>query len=124
MSLTKVVQDGVDTAFKVLGDLVKSGAWIKQPAGAVPDFAAGTPAAAAEDIHPIKRYIFTRFKQEEVDGKDVTSKDQKVIFPRQDLDIEPDDADRFRDVLGRTWEVKRIMSDPAAAVVVAQVRRS
>lgn len=121
MSLTRTIQKGVDTAFKAMGDLVKAGTWIQQTGAPSIDFASGVATTPTTE-YPLARYIFAQYKIEEIDHETVTTKDQKVIFPRQDLPVIPNDADTFRDATGKVWQVKRLSQDAAGGVVVAQVR--
>lgn len=122
-SLTKTIQQGVDIAFNALGDVVKPGFWRQVTTTGTNniDINAGVPINPYSD-YPLKRMVFTRFKQEETDHTTITLNDQKVLFPRQDLAVEPKDSDVVIDDKGRLWQVVRVMSPPAEAVVICQVR--
>ncbi|UTU07834.1 hypothetical protein CcrC1_gp148 [Caulobacter phage C1] len=124
-SLSKVIQRGVDTAFKAIGDIAKPGTWrqIRTTGTNAIDITGGVPIQPYTD-YPLPRVVFARFKQEETDHTTITLNDQKVLFPRQDLPVEPADSDAVIDSKGRLWQVVRVMSPPADAVVICQVRAS
>ncbi len=118
--LALLVQSQVQVAFKLIGTLAKKGTWVQRTAGK-PNFKAGT-LGGQENSYPLPRCVISRYKIEDVDHQIVTLKDSKLLFPRQDLGVEPQETDIFIDYTGKRWTVMRIQSDPAAAVVVAQIR--
>lgn len=122
-SLSKIIQKNVGVAFKLIGDIAKTGTWrqVRTTGVNAIDIEGGVPIQPFTD-YPLPRVVFARFKQEETDHTTITLNDQKVLFPRQDLPVEPLDSDAIIDSKGRLWQVVRVMSPPADAVVIAQVR--
>lgn len=123
MGLTHTIQAGVKTAFRALGDLNKPLTYKSMTGAVVRDIEAGTVTPVTTD-HTLKFSVFTKFKDTEVDAQVSVLTDEKLLFPRQDLPVEPKASDIIVDNTGRTWEVTRRLSDAAAAVCVVQVRTS
>lgn len=123
MSLRAQVKAGVNLAFNKLGDLVKKGTYQSLTGNVTRDLVAGTSTAEMVS-YPLKRIVFTKFEEKEND-KDVNLlTDEKMLFPSGDLPVQPKSADTVLDSLNRTWEIVRLLSDPADSLTILHVRTS
>jgi hypothetical protein len=119
-NISGIIQGAVQTIFKVVGDVAQPGTWVQQQAGFVnPSDGSFT---ATINNYTLPHCVIARYRIEDVDGKDITLKDAKLIFPRQDLPVEPMETDVFIDFNNKRWTVIRVQNDPAAAAVVCQIR--
>lgn len=123
MGLTHTIQAGVASAFKAIGDLNKTITYKSLTGAVTRDLDAGTVTPVSVD-YVIKQSVFVKFKDNEIDAQVSVMTDEKLIFPRQLLPVEPKATDIIVDNTGRTWEVTRRLSDAAAAACVVQVRTS
>lgn len=121
MGLRTTVQRQVLSAFKAIGDLAQPATYASVAAEPVIDVVAGT-STQSRTTYALKRCVFARIRQEEVDHDVVQLDDMKVLFPKTDLPIEPDTSDVIIDAGGREWQIMQTMGDPAGALVILRVR--
>lgn len=123
MGLRGTVQGAVLQAFKTLGDLVQTVTYKSLTGTVTRDIVAGTVVPNSND-YTLPRAVFARFNEKEIDANVSVLTDSKLLIPALDLPVAPKAADIVVDEEGRTWEIVRRLSDPAAAVIVCQVRTS
>lgn len=125
MALRGFLQLQVQSAFKQLQDIPRPFTYIQRGGTPVRDVVTGK-TAYPETTRTIPRVVPARFKENEVDTTVNVATDQKLLFPRLDLDrtIIPRSSDKMIDEHGFVWEVQRLLSDPADAVVIVHVRTS
>ena len=123
MGLRATIQRAALTAFIAIGDIARPATYQSLTGVIIRDVDAGTSYPETKD-YPLKRTVFTKFRESEVDDSVAVGTDEKFLFPSLDLPVEAKGADIILDEHGRTWEIMRRMSDPADAVVILQVRTS
>lgn len=123
MGLRSTLQQAVVSAFRAIGDVARPATYQSLTGALVRDLDAGTsvPAVVA---YPLTRTVFTKFVEKEIDASVVVETDQKFLFPAVDLPVQPKSSDLVLDEFGRTWEIVRRLSDPAAALVTLHARSS
>ncbi len=123
MSLRAGVQRAVIAAFKAVSDIARPATYKSLTGAMVRDLDAGTSVPVSVN-YLLKRTVFARFRESEVDENVSVLTDQKFLFPALDLPVQPKTADLVVDEDGRTWEITRRLSDPASALVILQARTS
>ena len=123
MSLRNTVQQGVTSAFKALGDLVRPATYKSLTGNVTRDLVAGTSTPETND-YTLKRTVFTKFSATENEKDASTLNPDKFLFPARDLPVEPKAADIIVDENNRVWEIVKRLSEPSSAIVVLQVRTS
>lgn len=123
MGLRGQVQTAALTAFRAIGDLARPATYQSLTGNITRDLVAGTSVAESVTYN-LKRTVFSKFKETEIDTSVVVETDEKMLFAALDLPIAPKSADTVLDENGRTWEVIKRLSDPASAVVILQMRTS
>jgi hypothetical protein len=123
MGLRNTVQLAALQAFITLGDLVQTVTYMSLTGAVTRDIEAGTVVPVSVN-YTLPRAVFARFKESEIDANVSVLTDSKLLIPALDLPVAPKSADIVLDETGRTWEIVRRLSDPAAAVIVCQVRTS
>lgn len=125
MALKATIRRAVKSAFLALDDIPRKATYLSKNGAPVRDLDAGTYTVPTTSI-ALKMVAFVRFTQKEAD-KDpaVVLTDQKALIPTEDLGgVVPKSTDSMLDDQGTNWEIIRLMSDPAAAVTILQVRTS
>jgi len=117
------VQTAVITAFNAIGDIARPATYQSLTGVITRDLVAGTSTAEVVP-YTLKRTVFTKFKDKEINDSIVVETDEKFLFPALDLPVQPKTDDTILDEHGRTWEIISRLSDPASAVVILQVRTS
>lgn len=87
------------------------------------DLVSGTPTITKTD-YAIPKAVFTKIKEADMDGADVTENDMKVLFPKQYRGAPPDTTDYITDPDGRVWLVKQVYLEPSGTLTVLRVRAS
>lgn len=122
MAVSKaMLQREVRRAFNALGDLVTSGVYQKRAGAPVRDIESGTVTIPVTN-YPLKQVAFVRFSEKETDKDPTLLTTMKMLFPRQDLPVKIEAEDLCVDAEGRTWEIMQMLSEPAEAVGIVQVR--
>lgn len=78
-----------------------------------------TPSAAYPDVPA----VFTSYGRKEIDGETIRPEDQKAVIAQLDLMLVPTLNDTITRADGSVWSVVDVMTDPAGAAWVLQVRR-
>lgn len=124
MALKASIRRAVKSAFKALDDIPhKKSVYHSKTGAPVRDLDAGTFTLATVNI-ALPMVVFARFTQKEVD-KDpaIVLTDTKVLIPTEDLrGRTPEPSDTITDDNGVTWEIIRLLSDPASVVTILQAR--
>lgn len=123
MGLRNTTQQAALTAFIAIGDIARPTTYQHLTGTVVRNIEEGTSTAEMV-TYPLKYTVAAKFKAKEVDGEAVLSTDQKFLFPSLILPIEAKASDTILDERGQTWEIIKLMTDPAEAVVILQVRTS
>lgn len=119
----KLINDMVDIAFDVTGDL-KEIVTYRQFVEAGYDTSTSTPINITNDVLNVKA-IFTRFSEDEKDDEVMVLKDWKVLVPASSLaSITLGDAveDVMIDSKGKEWNVRRYMGIVSGAMHTFHVR--
>lgn len=121
MGLRNTVQRAAVAAFKAVGDIARPATYRSLTGVIIRDVDAGTSTPQTVD-YLLKRTVFSRLRENERDNSADVSVDEKFMFPALDLPIQAKSSDIILDEHGFTWEITRLLSDPASAVVIVQVR--
>jgi hypothetical protein len=97
------------SAFVAIGDLARPATYQSLTGNITRDLVAGTSVAEVVTYN-LKRTVFTKFKEKEIDTSVVVETDEKIMFPALDLPVEPKSADTLLDEHGRTWEIIKRLS--------------
>ncbi len=116
MSLTKLIQDSVSTAFDQLGDLKSTVVYTEEGEY---DPTTGTVTGGAE--HTTDNAIFTEYNAMEIDGTTVLITDRKLILFAVGLGFVPNPSGDVT-VDGRVYQVVSVIQDTAGATYTLQVR--
>lgn len=123
MGLRQQLQKAAVTAFKAAGNVARPATYKSLTGEVTRDLDAGTSVPVTVD-YPLKRTIFSKFKETENDKDISILTDEKFMFASLELPIEPKSADIVIDENNRQWEIIKRLSDPASAVVILLARTS
>lgn len=125
MSLRTLVLKQVQQAFIQLGDLAFPIDYVYHTGEEERDIESGRTIPVTR-TYPVPRVVKAKFVEKEIDKNVSVATDMKFLMPRLDLNAavnDPSAADVIVDKrTGRRWEVKRMLSDPADALLIYHVR--
>ncbi len=122
MALKSTIRKAVKQAFLALDDIPVQATYRKVGDGeTVIDIETGA-ASLAYTSYTLPLVVITRFRQKETDKDPTLLTDQKMLFPREDLPVEPATDDEVYDSRGRRWQVIEQYTDPAELLGIIRVR--
>jgi hypothetical protein len=121
MGLRSTLKAGVDLAFDAVGDLKRVVTYHSVTGPPVYDVETGTTSTPATN-YTLRRVVITSFTQTEIDNDPSLLTSEKMIFPHDDLPVEPKPNDTVTDDEGRVWEIVRLLSVPGKLINKLQVR--
>ena len=125
MSLKAILAKAVQSAFKAADDVPHTCTYRALQAGSTGmsnyDVVSGTATFNGSD-YLLPSVLFTKFKEDEEDNQVEITTDMRMAFPTADLPVTPNASDKVVDDLFRSWEVIRMLSDPAAVLTTLHVR--
>ena len=119
MSTSQVIQDGVKSAFKALGDLVAVRQYNHVTEGAYDDT---TGSNSTSTVGYAIGMIRTAYDLEEVDGENIKATDEQFIAEARLFTFSPLTGDTITDG-SAVFNIKSISQDPAKATYTFQGRR-
>ena len=122
MGLSAVVQQGVESAFNAIGDLVLTGTF--HPYGDGGSYDPVTEKRTGGDLpaQPNIRVVITALENHEA-GEVMPVTEKKLLAPTQDFSNPlPRQGDAF-EVTGTMWRVTRVLHPPGSAIVKLAVRQ-
>lgn len=121
MGLTASIQNGVRASFRAMGDLAFKASYVVKVGEPVyqEDGSWLTPTKA----YPLPTVVLAKFTQREVNDNPALATTAKMLFPTFDLPTIVSQDDRIVDPKNkRTWDVVKLISDPADSVTILSVR--
>jgi hypothetical protein len=121
VALKATIRRAVKSAFKAMDDIPKVCSY-KSVAGApTRDLDSGTSTRVTTN-YTLPMVVFAKFSERQIDRDPALLTDMKMIFPSEDLPVEPKQSDTVVDDVGIIWTIVKRLSDPAAVVTILQVR--
>ena len=121
MSLRAVIQQAVQTGIAAMDDLAEQATYTSV---ATPSYdpATGTITKPSASYAAVPM-VFTSYARKEIDGEVIRPEDQKAVIAQLSLTPVPTLNDTITRMDGSVWNVVSVMTDPAGAAWVLQVRR-
>lgn len=124
MALSRAaIRRAVKQAFRALGDVPRKCVYKSATGDIVRDHVAGTSTRTTVDFD-LPMVAFTKFSERQQDRDPALMTDMKMLFPAEDLPIDPKQSDTVVDDKGTLWTIIKRLSDPAAVLTTLQVRAS
>jgi hypothetical protein len=120
MSLRAIIAAAVKTAFDAADDVPRPMTF-HAFTGNVRDIVAGTNTRGSTS-YTLEKVLGSKFEVTTTDKTVELKTDQKLLFPAADLPIVPKAGDWLVDENNATWEVQKLMTDPAFALRILHVR--
>jgi hypothetical protein len=122
MSLKSTLRKAVKSAFKALDDLPQQVTYTSVQGAPVRDLDSGTFTVPHTD-YTLPLVVFTKFTDKELERDPaLQATDMKMLFPAEDLPVEPKPPDTVIDAENVKWSVIKRMRDPAKVLGMIQVR--
>jgi hypothetical protein len=123
MGLKATLQRAVKAAFKAADDVPRKCTYKSVSGEVVRDLVAGTSTRVTQEF-TLQTVIFTKFSEKDIDRDPALLTDMKMLFPTQDLPVQPKQSDTVLDDVGTHWVIIKRISDPASVLTILQVRTS
>lgn len=126
MGLKSLIAKQVQGAMTILGTdedgLASTRTFVKVDPEGTYDFAT-RGVINVEEQYPGIPMTMVRFKIEDMDAEVRPKTDRRALIASLDLPVTPAPADYVLEANGDRWNVVRLLSDPAAALVILHLRK-
>lgn len=119
IDVTGIAAGGVDTAFRLLKQLVVTGVLV-EPDGDY-DTATGGPAGS-ETTHAVSEIILTDYERSDIDGKIIREFDRIALFRASEVPVEITGEMLLR-VSGADWDIIHVNLEPSGTLYELQIRK-
>lgn len=123
MGLRDIILGGVDTAFKIVDDLLTEIEYFSYESSSAD---ATTGVITTRYVNQVGvKVLYDNYERREVDGDNIQSQDKRVSIPFNNIKFVPKPKDKLREDNGQEWRVVDFdrETDPARAMYILQCRR-